>query len=60
MDGNKRTALAATEMFVLLNDRELTAKNDELYDVTIGIAEGAVSKQQAVMFLRDHISQVKR
>jgi len=52
-DGNKRTALASAEMFILLNGMRLEATNNELVDLTMGIAEGTISKDEAVEFFRE-------
>ncbi len=53
-DGNKRTALAAAEVFVLLNGMRLTATNKELEDLTLRVADGRASKDDATAFLRRH------
>ena len=39
MDGNKRTALATAEVFLLINDMRLTASNEAIEKLTIGVAE---------------------
>jgi death on curing protein len=54
VDGNKRTALVAAEMFLLLNDWQLLATNEELERLTLGVAEGTVSKEDAAVFFRNH------
>ena len=54
IDGNKRTALASAEVFILLNDMRLTATNEELENLVLGVAEGRVSKEMVVAFLRRH------
>lgn len=50
IDGNKRAALAAAEVFLILNGRTLDATDDELYELTIGVAEGRISKDEATLF----------
>jgi len=55
MDGNKRTALATAEMFVLLNGRELRTTNQQLEELTIGVATGEHSKGHITKFFRDHV-----
>lgn len=57
VDGNKRTALAAAEIFVLLNGLRLKAKNRQLERLTLGVARGEVSKDQAVAFFRKHVAR---
>lgn len=56
IDGNKRTALAAAELFLLLNDRTLSATNDELYALTMGLAAGTISKAETTRFFRKHVA----
>ena len=54
VDGNKRTALAAAEVFILLNGGRLTATDKELEEITLGVADGTVSKDEVVAFFRGH------
>ena len=54
-DGNKRTALASAEIFVFLNDMRLAATDEELEELTLGLAEGAISKDEAITFFRRHV-----
>lgn len=44
LDGNKRVAAAACEIFLLLNGFELDLNNDEFAELTISVADGSVSK----------------
>lgn len=57
IDGNKRVALASAEVFVLLNGRVLSATNDELEELTMGVAAGNVSKDEAVAFFQAHVRE---
>ena len=43
VDGNKRVAVAAAEVFVLLNDHELQATDSQLEELTLGVADGSIS-----------------
>lgn len=54
VDGNKRTALASAEVFLILNGMRLSATNEQLEELTLGVAEGRVSKQELVNFFRRH------
>lgn len=56
VDGNKRTALASAEVFMVLNGRRLTAGNEDLEEPTIGVADGRLAKKDAVAFFRRHAS----
>jgi death-on-curing protein len=56
LDGNKRTALAVTEVFLRLNGCRLNATDDQLERLTQGVAEGSVSKESAAEFFRLHVA----
>ena len=56
IDGNKRTALASAEFFLLLNKRTLNATNDELYKITMGVANGAIDKKYLTEFFQQHVT----
>jgi death on curing protein len=45
VEGNTRLAAAATELFILLNDGQLTATNDELLNLFGRIAAGDLSRR---------------
>ncbi|MCH9046568.1 MAG: type II toxin-antitoxin system death-on-curing family toxin [SAR324 cluster bacterium] len=55
LDGNERTALASAEVFVLLNDRRLTATDEQLEELTRAVAAGRVSKKELIAFFRRHV-----
>jgi len=59
VDGNKRTALVAAEVFLMLNDRRLDADNDGLERLTLGVADGTVSKAETVRFFRRHVRRAR-
>ncbi len=46
LDGNKRIAALATEIFLALNGIALRTTNDELADLFLGIAASKVSREQ--------------
>ena len=54
VDGNKRTALAATGIFLELNGHRLTASNDEAADFTLRIAAGESGVQEIATWLKKH------
>src|SRR5947207_281937 len=54
VDGNKRTAVAASLTFLDMNGIEVDAEEDEFYDLVIGVAEGRVSKAAVAVFLEKH------
>ena len=55
IDGNKRVAVVASELFLLVNGLELAASDDEFEEMTLGVANGRLSKQQVVEFFERHI-----
>ncbi|HOI54101.1 MAG TPA: type II toxin-antitoxin system death-on-curing family toxin [Phycisphaerae bacterium] len=59
VDGNKRTALVAAEVFLMLNDRRLDADNDGLERLTLRVADGTVSKAETVRFFRRHVRRAR-
>jgi death-on-curing protein len=54
VDGNKRTALASAEVFLMVNGMELLATNAELVRITRAVADGTLSKAEVVAFFRAH------
>jgi len=56
-DGNKRTALVAAELFLLLNGWQLKATNRELERLTLWVAAGEVTKQDVIAFFREHVTK---
>jgi death-on-curing protein len=56
-DGNKRTALVAAELFLLLNGWQLKATNRELERLTLWVAAGEVTKHDVIAFFREHVTK---
>ena len=50
VDGNKRVAVTAAELFLMINGQELPASDDEIVKLTIGVASGRLSKAEVVEF----------
>lgn len=55
IDGNKRTAAVACEVFVMLNGGTLNADDIELYPHYVALAEGGLSEAEFAAWLRQHI-----
>lgn len=55
MDGNKRTALAAAEVFVKRNWHRLNATNDELEQLTLAVADGSMTKESVTEFFNNRV-----
>lgn len=52
-DGNKRTAIVAAGVFLLLNGHEVTADNGMVYQFVMDVAAGAISEASAAAWFRD-------
>ncbi len=57
LDGNKRVAVAASEIFLLLNGNELIASDNELEELTLGVARGQMSKEEVIAFFTRHLNE---
>jgi len=55
VDGNKRTAAVALELFIELNDLALHASDLEILDVMLALAEGKTSEAQLADWIRAHL-----
>ena len=55
VDGNKRIAAAALFMFLYLNDRLLECTEDELVELTLGVARGSTTKAEVAVFIAAHV-----
>ncbi len=53
VDGNKRTALGCALVFLDLNDIEVNADQEALYQMTISAAEGKLEKSEIAKFFRE-------
>jgi death-on-curing protein len=58
VDGNKRTAHAAMETFLVLNGSEIAASVSEQERLMTEVATGRVQREQLVGWLRDHVRHV--
>lgn len=55
VDGNKRTAAVACEVFIELNGGALQADDLELYPMYIGLADGTLPEAEFATWLRERI-----
>ena len=55
VDGNKRTAAVACEVFIMLNSAALEADDHELYPLYLGLAEGSLDEAGFADWLRPRI-----
>jgi death-on-curing protein len=58
IDGNKRVAAATAVVFLQLNGWIDTATDEELVDITLGVASGQIGKEQIADFFRQHSQQI--
>jgi len=54
VDGNKRVAHAAMEVFLLLNGRELVGTVDEQERLMLDLADGQITREQLTVWLEQH------
>lgn len=54
VDGNKRTALASAEVFLLINDMTLTSSNEAVEKLTLGVADGSINKKDVTAFFKEN------
>jgi len=59
VDGNKRTALAAADLFLYFNGLDLEADHDDLFQLVLKVASGEIDEDGAAAFFRDHTAPVR-
>jgi len=52
LDGNKRLALLATVVFLRINGYRLALSDDEVFDLTLGVAAGQLESEEVEKRLR--------
>ena len=57
IDGNKRTALVATELFLRLNGWRLTISDADCVLTMLNVAAGDLSEDDFAAWLRSHVAQ---
>jgi len=55
IDGNKRVAAVTMIVFLLVNDLTPTFTEDELVDLTLGVASGKIAKAEAALAIAAHV-----
>ncbi len=55
IDGNKRIAVHAAELFAVLNGSALIASDDDLADITLAAAEGKVAVEALAIWFRQRL-----
>lgn len=59
VDGNKRTALTATGLFLELNDHRLSAINEEVLDFTRRVTTGSIQMNEIARWLEENSQPTK-
>ena len=54
LDGNKRTAVVAAEIFLNISGMQLDVSNEDLKRLCLGVAAGEISKEEATYFFERH------
>jgi death-on-curing protein len=54
VDGNKRAGLAASLAFLALNEVRISATDDELVELVLGVAESRRTKADVAVFFEAH------
>jgi len=58
IDGNKRTALACSLVFLDINGYELNCKSETLYNKMMDLAKGETKKTELIKFFEKHSRKV--
>jgi death on curing protein len=58
-DGNKRTALNAAILFLHLNGWRLTSNNEDLYKMSMAVANNQMSKESIADWIRKNSSEIE-
>jgi len=59
IDGNKRTAFVAVELFLLLNGHELMASDESCVLTMLAVAAGQMDEAVFAAWLREHVQKRK-
>ncbi len=59
IDGNKRTGYVAMRSFLISNDFDIKATQDEKYQFVINIASGKIRIEEIIEWLNNHIFEQK-
>jgi death-on-curing protein len=60
VDGNKRTALVVSRLFLLLNGVNLVATQEEKYLTFLKLAAGELSEEELASWVRAHLDDVSK
>jgi len=57
IDGNKRTALSVTGLFLAMNGYEIVATDEALFKAVLGAAEGSLSEHDFAQWVEKNITR---
>jgi death-on-curing protein len=60
VDGNKRTGLAAADLFLYFNGYSLEAEPEDLIQLVTMVAASEIDEDGAAAFFRDHIKPIEK
>jgi death-on-curing protein len=60
VDGNKRAGAMAAELFLHVNDNDLEASDDALFELTLATARGELSAEELAIWFRQRTRQRER
>ena len=58
LDGNKRTAFTAADVFLRLNGQNFAASEDELFEFVTAVADGQMSFEQIGPWIKTHLVEI--
>ena len=59
VDGNKRTAFAAADLFLYFNGLSVEAEQEEIIQFVLMVAAGDIDEKGATAFFRDHVVKLE-
>ena len=60
VDGNKRTAFAAADLFLYFNGFSLEVEQEDIIQLVTMVAAGEINEEGAAAFFRDHIEPIAK
>ena len=59
VDGNKRTAFAAADLFLYFNRLSVEAEQEDVIQLVMMVAAGEIDEAGAAAFFRDHVVKIE-
>ena len=59
VDGNKRTAFAAADLFLYFNGLSIEAEQEDVIQLVMMVAAGEIDEAGAAAFFRDHVVKIE-